>query len=125
MAVVLIAAGCGSRPEAPDPTPTGGTPIRTMARTEVGARLVLTAGVERVLGPTAFVVSDADLPDRGLLILSPSVPEEVRPSAVVHVEGVVAIVRVGEFTRFPLGDPARVRPYDGKKALIANQITLW
>jgi hypothetical protein len=121
----LIIAVWAAPQKVPDANPTDATPIGTMARAQPGDRLVITAGVVRVLSTDAFIVNDADLPPQGLLVLSPAVPNGVRQTALVRLDGVVTFFRSSEFPHLSLGDSALLRPYEDEKALIADQITLW
>lgn len=124
--VALLAAGCTSRP-APRPTPEPTSTVRlgTVARAEVGERLTVTAAVERVITDAAFVVRDADLTDGALLVLSPASPGP-EPPQLVTVRGTVIQFSYRELDdRYRLGPGGPYRTFEGKRALVAAEVTVW
>ncbi len=78
-----------------------------------------------MLGAGSFVMRDSDLPPEGLLVLAVAVPDGLRPPVLVLVDGVVGIFHIHDFGWIALADPSVYRPYEGKKALIADRIRLW
>jgi hypothetical protein len=125
LSVVLLIASCVHPGRRPESEPTGHRPLGTVARAHLGDHLVTTASVDRVLSTGSFVVRDSDLPPEGLLVLAVAVPDGLRPPVLVLVDGVVGLFRIRDFAWTALGDPSLYRPYEGKKALIADGIRLW
>jgi hypothetical protein len=126
-AVVLLVAGCTDPPpEAPPrPEPVSTRPTGTVARAEVGDRLTVTASVERVITDTAFVVRDVDLTDGTLLVLSTARPAPAPPQ-LVTVEGTVIRFSHPEFAdRYRLGPPGPYRAFEGRQALVAEELRSW
>ncbi|WFF00255.1 hypothetical protein [Micromonospora sp. WMMD964] len=126
-AVVLLAGGCTDEPAAPQPSPvpTPTTAPGTVARAQVGDQLTVTATVETVITESAFVVRDVDLTDGTLLVLStgPSVPAAPQ---LVTVEGTVIRFSHGDLTgRYHLGPRGPYRAFEGGRALVARELTVW
>ncbi|WFE39815.1 hypothetical protein [Micromonospora sp. WMMD998] len=123
---ILLVAGCTSRPAAqPSPEPTSTVRLGTVARAEVGARLTVTATVERVIGDTAFVVHDVDLTEGTLLVLSTAAPAP-EPPQLVTVRGTVVEFSHRDLDgRYRLGDSGPYRAFEGGRALAADEVTAW
>ncbi|MEU1968630.1 hypothetical protein ABZ541_23285 [Micromonospora sediminicola] len=125
-AAVLV-AGCASRPEDPQPTPEPTSTVRlgTVARAEVGARLTVTATVDRVITGTAFVVRDVDFTDGTLLVLSVD-PASAEPPQLVTVTGTVVDFSYRDLSdRYELGPSGAYRDFEGGRALAAEDVTVW
>jgi len=120
--LAAILAACSGPPPAPAPAPQR-PPQDTITRATEGTRLTVTASVERVLGPHAFVVRDADLPDDGLLVLV-TTRAEVRRQQLVTVEGVVIRFRYADHTDLGPADPSEFERYEGRKVLIGRLVPL-
>lgn len=122
----LPSAGCTWDPAPqPSPRPASTSPSSTMARAEIGDRLTVTAAVERVVDDAAFVVWDVDLADDSLLVLTRQVVEAAPPQ-LVTVEGTVVRFSYRDLLGRPgLGDPDAYRSFEGRKALAADQVTVW
>ncbi|MEV4766791.1 hypothetical protein AB0J89_29580 [Micromonospora chokoriensis] len=126
-AVVLLAGGCTGEPEAPrpSPVPTPTTAPGTVARAEVGDQLTVTASVEQVITDGAFVVRDVDLTDGTLLVLSTGLTVPAAPQ-LVTVEGTVIRFSHRDLTgRYHLGPPGPYRAFEGGRALVARELTVW
>ncbi|MCA2219029.1 hypothetical protein [Jidongwangia harbinensis] len=121
LAVCLALAGCDApwRDEIPEPEPTRSAVLDTIAATDVGERLVLTASVATVLGDRAFVVRDVDLPDDGLLVLT-TTSTGFRAPDLVSVEGTVRRFTFAGFkVPFGLSGPRPFQLFEGRKVLVA------
>ena len=125
ISVGLVVAGCGGSRKAPGPELTSHPPRDTVARAQVGDRLLITATVERVLGAGSFVARDVDLPPEGLLVIVDIAPDGLRSTVLVQVDGVVAIFRVRDFPEIVAGDASPYGPFEGKKALVAARVRVW
>ncbi|MEV1155980.1 hypothetical protein AB0J27_11315 [Micromonospora chokoriensis] len=126
-AVVLLVGGCTGEPEAPQPSrePAPTTAPGTVARAEVGDQLTVTASVERVITDSAFVVRDVDLTDGTLLVLSTGLSVPAAPQ-LVTVEGTVIRFSHRDLTgRYQLGPPGPYRAFEGGRALVARELTVW
>ncbi|GAB3838090.1 hypothetical protein GCM10029963_03780 [Micromonospora andamanensis] len=126
LAAVLVGTGCARDPVAEPPPPSTGTsPPNTLARVEVGDALTVTAAVDRVVDERALVVRDIDLADGTLLVLTRRAVA-ASPPQLVTVEGtVVTFSYRGLAARHHLTDPAEYRSFEGRKALVAGQVTVW
>jgi hypothetical protein len=103
---------------APRPSPSAA--FDTIAASEVGSRLVVTASVVAAPPGRAFVVRDADMPEQGLLVLGQT---DVAASGLVTVEGTVDLFRFEVFSdRYELTDPAPYRRFEGRKVLVADTV---
>jgi hypothetical protein len=123
-AMCLALAGCGVPwdSEPPEPEPTRSATLNTIARLEPGDRHVLTASVGAVLGERAFVVHDVDLPEQGLLVLTPTATD-VRAPVLVTADGVIRRFAFDAFrVPFGLSEAAAYQPYEGRKVLVAGDI---
>ncbi len=116
----LSALACSSPDEAaPEPSQRP-PPLGTIAASEVGDRLILTASVTDVPSARSFVVRDADLPEEGLLVLGEAA---VRVPVLVTVEGTVQRFAFELFRdRYGLTDPAAYRRFEGRKILVADEV---
>ncbi|MEV5819693.1 hypothetical protein ACFYMB_27185 [Micromonospora haikouensis] len=126
-AISLLVAGCTDRSADPRPTPEPSPTVRlgTVARAEVGARLTVTATVDRVIAGTAFVVRDVDLTDGTLLVLSAD-PTTAEPPQLVTVYGTVIDFSYRELSdRYELGPAGAYREFEGGRALAAQGVTFW
>jgi hypothetical protein len=131
IAAVLVAAlyvsGCNRdlTAETP-PRPASTSPPSTLARTAIGDRLTVTAAVERIVDDRAFVVRDVDLTAGALLVLTRQVVD-MTPPQLVTVEGTVILFSYGDLAvEHGLGDDLDTyRAFDGQKALVAGQVTVW
>jgi hypothetical protein len=122
--VCLALVGCDTprRDEIPEPDPTHSEVLDTIAATDPGERLVLTASVTSVLAHRAFVVRDADLPQNGLLVLTTARTELQAPD-LVSVDGTVRHFTFESFKApFGLPDPIPFRPFEGRKVLVAATV---
>ena len=117
----LLVAGCtSSDDDEPRPAPTRSAVLDTIARSDVGDRLTVTATVTRVLSRRAVVLRDVDLPPGGLLVLG-DVPAGLRTDDLVTVVGRIdrfAYQRFGPSYR--LGSASAYAPFEGAKALVAE-----
>lgn len=126
----LATAGCHSSPEPPSPhLPSAPGPsgvlVDTIAARRVGDRLTTTAAVTSVLALRAFVIGDADLPDRGLLVLG-GPPGGVRESSLVTVSGVIDRFEFDRFAdRYGLQDPRRYDRFTDHKIMLADDVHSW
>ncbi|WP_431932233.1 hypothetical protein [Micromonospora sp. RP3T] len=123
----MLVTGCASRPADPQPTPEPTATVRlgTVARAEVGARLTVTASIERVLTRAAFVVRDADLTQGRLLVLSGD-PAPAEPPQLVTVSGTVIEFSYRDLSaRYDLGSLGPYRNFEGGRALVAEEVTIW
>lgn len=117
-----VVACTSSDEAAPEPSP-GPPPVGTIAASEVGDRLIVTASVTDVPAGWSFVVRDVDLPEEGLLVLGRA---EVRVPALVTVEGTVQRFAFDRFSdRYGLTDAASYRRFEGRKILVADEIRSW
>ncbi|PGH45386.1 hypothetical protein GA0070622_2942 [Micromonospora sediminicola] len=124
---VLLATGCAGEPEPPRPSPEPTSTVRlgTVARAEVGARLTVTATVDRVITGTAFVVRDVDFTDGTLLVLSVD-PASAEPPQLVTVSGTVVDFSYRDLSdRYRLGPAGAYREFEGGRALAAEQVNGW
>ncbi|MFF5217326.1 hypothetical protein [Micromonospora sp. NPDC000442] len=126
LAAVLAVTGCAREPVAEPPPPSTGTsPPDTLARVEVGAALTVTAAVDRIIDERAIVVRDIDLTEGTLLVLTRQAVEAAPPQ-LLSVEGTVVRFSYRSLAaRHDLTDPAAYRPFEGQKALVASQVTVW
>ena len=122
LVVLFAAAGCSdSGREDPDP------PRRdrdTIADAAIGERLTITASVDRRLSDRSFVISDADLPDDGLLVLTRT-PTRVWYPVLITVTGTVTMFHLADFGWLRLGERSRHTAFDGRKVLLADEIRVW
>ena len=123
MVMCLALAGCdvSADPE-PEPMPSRSAPLDTIAAAAEGERIVLTAGVTGVLSDRAFVVGDVDLPDEGLLVLTPAAVDVAAPD-LVTVDGVLRKFTFPAF-RVPFGlvQAGPYEPFEGRKVLVAADV---
>ena len=122
--VCLALVGCDTprQEEIPEPGPTRGEVLDTIAATDTGERLVLTASVVSVLADRAFVVRDADLPRDGLLVLTTARTELGAPD-LVSVDGTVRQFTFESFrVPFALPEPIPFRSFEGRKVLVAAKV---
>jgi hypothetical protein len=80
------------------------TPSVSATRLLPGTSVDLTATVTRVLGATAFLVADTDLPPDGQVVVSDA-PVTVRVTDVVTVAGRVEQLDAAAFGRYGISDP--------------------
>ncbi|MBQ0906080.1 hypothetical protein [Micromonospora sp. U21] len=122
---VLLAAGCTGAAPQPTPKPVPTTAPGTVARAELGERLTLTASVERIITGAAFVVRDLDLTDGTLLVLSVAASAPAPPQ-LVTLEGIVIRFSHRELSeRYHLGPPGPYQDFEGRRALVARNLTVW
>ncbi|MFI7549287.1 hypothetical protein ACIBQ2_06035 [Micromonospora sediminimaris] len=126
LAALLAGTGCAPEPVAEPPPPaTGTSPPNTLAKVDVGDALTVTATVDRVIDERALVVRDVDLADRTLLVLTGQAVEAAPPQ-LLSVEGTVVRFSYRSLAaRHHLTDRAAYRPFEGQKALVASQVTVW
>lgn len=126
-AVALLVTGCAGRPADPQPTPEPTSTVRlgTVARAEVGARLTVTATVDRVITGTAFVVRDVDFTDGTLLVLSTGKATAEPPQLVTVVGTVIDFSYRDLSDRYQLGPSGAYRDFEGGPALAAEDVTVW
>jgi|SRR3954447_7408834 hypothetical protein len=122
-AIVMLcgAVGCSGGPQpTPEPSPTRIEDTITAA--DIGEHLVVTASVTHVLEERAFVAGDVDLPQAGLLVLS-RVPPGLAPPDLVVIDGHVQQFSYRSFgPLYQLTGPARYRPWENGKVLVADDI---
>lgn len=126
----LAAAACGGTappPAAPPSNAAGssGAPLNTLAARAVGDRLIATASVVSVITDHAFVISDADLPDRGVLVLG-GTPGGIRLKSLVTVSGRIDRFAFDRFAAaYGLGSPGPFRRFDERKIIVADDVHSW
>jgi hypothetical protein len=97
-------------------------PVRnTIMRADVGDRLTVTAVVDRQLEDGSFVVTDADLPESGLVVLTTR-PPVLKPQMLVTVDGTIDRLTVVDHRHPLLADAV---PYHGRKVLVADRVRVW
>jgi hypothetical protein len=124
MVMCLTLTGCTLpwEHEPVEPKPSRTARLDTIAATAEGERLVVTASVGAVLGDRAFVVTDVDLPDQGLLVLTPAAVQ-LRAPDLVTVDGVVRRFTFPAFrVPFGLAEPLPYQPFEDRKAMVAADI---
>lgn len=122
---LLSASGCGASDDAAqvEPELSRRAPLNTMEASEVGDRLTVTAVVTGVSSPQSFTVYDADLPERGLLVLGAT---PVRTQDLVMVTGSVVLFTFSRFQdRYDLDDRRVYRRFESRRALIADEVRTW
>jgi hypothetical protein len=126
LAAVLAVNGCAPEPVAEPPPPaTATSPPNTLAKVDVGDALTVTATVDQVIDERALVVRDVDLADRTLLVLAPQAVEAAPPQ-LLRIEGTVVRFSYRSLAaRHQLTDHTAYRPFEGQKALVASQVTVW
>ncbi|MEU4214140.1 hypothetical protein [Actinoplanes sp. NPDC026623] len=124
--LLVLVGGCTSvRHHEDDPRPRSTALLNTIEVSNVGTRLMITAGVSTVLTKQSFVIRDADLPDQGLLILGDG-PAGLEPPSLVTVYGVIERFTYSRFfTTYDLGPASVYERYEGHKFLVAADITTW
>ncbi|MEW2441222.1 hypothetical protein [Micromonospora marina] len=126
-AAAMLVTGCARQPRDPQPPPELTPTVRlgTVARAEVGARLTVTATVDRVVTGTAFVVRDVDFTDGKLLVLSAG-KATAEPPQLVTVVGTVVDFSYRDLSgRYELGPSDAYRDFEGGRALVAEDVTVW
>ncbi|RBJ11610.1 hypothetical protein DRA43_00300 [Micromonospora provocatoris] len=126
-AAAILVTGCDSRSGDPQPTPEPTSTVRlgTVARADAGARLTVTATVDRVITGTAFVVRDVDFTDGRLLVLSAGRTTGEPPQLVTVVGAVIDFSYRDLSDRYQLGPPGAYRDFEGGRALAAEDVTVW
>lgn len=123
LASLVLLAGCTAPWERhrPEPVPARTSLPTTIERVEPGD-LTVTASVATVFSDHVFTVRDIDLPEQGLLVLSP-VPTELEPPDLVTVSGTIRRFQYAELKGpFWLGDPTPYRPFEERKVLLATDV---
>ena len=131
-AALLLMAACTSpgrwndrQPFVPTPTASSSVSLKTLASSAVGDQLTVTAALVGVIGTRAFIVHDADLPDRGMLTLG-HLPDHARPADLLTMRGVVDTF---EFDRlawtYGLVQDERYDKFRGRKILLAHDVRSW
>ncbi|WP_199516633.1 hypothetical protein [Nucisporomicrobium flavum] len=122
--LLVLVSGCTSARRHEDaPRPRSTTLLNTIEASNVGTRIIITAGVSAVLTRQSFVVRDADLPGQGLLILGDGAAG-LEPPSLVTVYGVIDRFSYSHFvTTYDLGPEPVYERYEGRKFLVAADIT--
>ncbi|MEU8230441.1 hypothetical protein AB0C12_12670 [Actinoplanes sp. NPDC048967] len=121
----VTVSGCGAFDNTAQAAPESSSKpaLDTMEASDVGDRLTVTAVVTGVSSPHSFTVYDADLPERGLLILSAT---PVRTQDLVTVTGSVVVFAFSRFQDgYDLGDRRVYHRFESRKALIADEVRTW
>lgn len=132
MLSILLVAACtspgrwgGTEPTAPAPTGAAAGAPGTIADSEIGDQLTVTAALVTIISERSFVVGDVDLPDRGLLALGP-VPDHARPADLLTIRGVIDTF---EFNRLAaahgLVPDDRYDSFLGAKVLVTSDVRSW
>ncbi len=100
--VAVLAGGCTG--DGPDPAPTIVAPTGIVRRLQVGTQVEVTAAVTRVFSGTAFLITDADLPATGQVVVS-AAPVPVHVTDLVTVSGRVELLDRAAFGRYGIADP--------------------
>lgn len=125
LVALLVTSGCGRDRVTAPPRPVDTSPPSTIARAQVGDRLIVTAAVEQIVDDAAIVVRDVDLTGGTLLVLTTEAGE-ASPPELVTVEGIVVLFSYRDLAgRHRLGDPDGYGAFEGQKALAAVRVTLW
>ena len=132
IAVICLAptSSCGARrdshpPAVSPPTARASAAPKTIATSEVGDPLVITAAVAAIITAQAIVVSDVDLPEQGLLVLG-VVPGDLERRDLVTVKGVVDKFDFTHFAaRYRLEHPDRYRKFTNRKIVLAHAVRSW
>lgn len=132
LSALLLLAACTSpnrgrdeQPTTPTPTASAGVPLKTIADSEIGDRLTVTAVLVSVISARSFVVEDADLPDRGLLALG-QLPDQARPPDLLTLRGVIDTFEFDRLARtYGLVQDERYDTFRGRKILIADDVRSW
>lgn len=115
----------GTAPVEPSPTVSAAAPLRTIADSEIGDQLTVTAALVTIISARSFVVRDVDLPDRGLLALG-HLPDEVRPADLLTMRGVIDTF---DFDRlawtYGLVPDDRYDRFRDVKVLLAHDVRSW
>ncbi|MEU8230461.1 hypothetical protein AB0C12_12780 [Actinoplanes sp. NPDC048967] len=113
----------GTDPTVPSPSATA--TVRTIADSEVGDRITVTAVLVTVISERSFVVEDVDLPNRGLLTLG-HLPEHSGQGDLLTMRGVIATF---DFDRlawtYGLVRDSRYEKFQDHKILIAQDVRSW
>lgn len=128
----LAAGGCtiadGSRAPGPGPArphASSVTSLPSLPPHRVGDHVTITAAVTAVLATQLFVIDDADLPERGLLVLG-GPASGVHDRSLVTVRGTIhrfELKRLAEPYQLPAdGGFAR---FEGRKVLLAESVHSW
>jgi hypothetical protein len=129
---LCLLMACTPAGPASDPAPTfetstapPGETLRTIAGSEIGAVLTVTAALVTVISDQAFVLSDVDLPERGLLVVG-TLPDGARPPDLITARGAIAAFEFEQFSRtYGLDQPARYDAWQGRKVLVAHEVRSW
>ena len=131
-ALLLLLTACispgrwhSAHPTTPASTASSTASPSTIANSQVGDRLTVTAMLVSVISARSFVVGDADLPDQGLLALG-HLPEHARPADLLTLRGVIDTF---DFDRlawtYGLVPDDGYDAFRGQKILIANDVRSW
>jgi hypothetical protein len=98
---------------------------RTIADSQIGDRVTVTAVLATVVSERSFVVQDVDLPDLGLLTLG-NLPKRASPPDLLTMRGVIATF---DFDRlawtYGLVPDSRYEKFLNQKILIAHDVRSW
>lgn len=122
-AALLMAAvlgGCASDGARPEPSPSR-TPQGTVQNLAEGEPARITATVDRVLGPGAFLLRDADLQHRRLLVIA-AVPDGLTAGALVTVAGTATLFRFADHDPALLGDRRWYADHEQRMALLGAEV---
>jgi hypothetical protein len=116
-------SACSGGPEG-EPAPARPKYRMTIANSDVGERLTITAGVHRCLSGTSFIVRDVDLPVGGLLVVA-SEPVQIWYPVLVTVTGAVVVFRYANFADVLQGPGRLYEQFEGRKELLADDVHVW
>jgi hypothetical protein len=130
--LIFLVAACtspgrwrGMEPTVPSPAGSAATPLRTIADSEIGDQLTVTAVLVTVISERSFIVRDVDLPDQGLLTLG-HLPTHAGPPDLLTLRGVIDKF---DFDRlawvYGLLPDDRYEKFRDRRILIAHDVRSW
>jgi hypothetical protein len=124
---VATPSGCArwSHADLGEPRPTRSVPHDTVTDSRLGAELVVTATVTRLITINTFVLHDADLPTHGLLVVGAD-PGGLHQDDLVTVRGRVELFVFRAFApKYGLSVAAPYVPFQGRRILVAIDVRSW